>query len=110
MKASMIEEVARSLFITKETQSEQGFVAKAREDLAQHRGSSVVIPGDHQPPVVHALAHELNELLGNAGSTVYYTEPVEANPVNQTESLRDLCSAMAKARSSSFWRQIAHAM
>src|SRR5439155_27389693 len=30
-------------------------------DLAQHRGSSVVMPGDHQPPVVHALAHAINE-------------------------------------------------
>ena len=98
MKASMIEEVARSLFITKETQSEQGFVAKAREDLAQHRGSSVVIPGDHQPPVVHALAHELNELLGNVGKTVFYTDPVNANPVNQTESLKDLVADMRAAK------------
>ncbi len=33
------------------------------------------------------------ETLGN---TVYYTEPVEATPVNQLESLRALCNDMAR--------------
>ena len=30
----------------------------------------------------------------NPGNTLYYTEPVEANPVNQLESLRELCADM----------------
>jgi len=47
------------------------------DDLTAHRGSSVVIAGDHQPPVVHALAHAINQALGNIGKTVFYTEPVE---------------------------------
>jgi molybdopterin-containing oxidoreductase family iron-sulfur binding subunit len=88
----MIEVVARSLPVTKEPQSEQGFVGTVREDLAAHRGSSVVIAGDHQPPAVHALAHWLNR--DNVGKTVFYTDPVDANPVNQTESLRDLVADM----------------
>jgi MoCo/4Fe-4S cofactor protein with predicted Tat translocation signal len=92
MRASMIEVVARSLPVTKEPQSEQGFVGTVREDLAAHRGSSVVIAGDHQPPAVHALAHWLNQ--DNVGKTVFYTDPVDANPVNQTESLRDLVADM----------------
>src|SRR5438477_10351786 len=29
-------------------------------DLAQHHGSSLILPGDHQSPPVHALAHALN--------------------------------------------------
>src|SRR2546429_5461100 len=37
-------------------------------------------------------AHAINEKLGNLGNTVYYTEPVEANPTNHLESLRELCS------------------
>src|SRR5207249_4920322 len=53
-------------------------------DLQAHRGSSLVIAGDSQPPVVHALAHAMNHALGNVGKTVVYTDPVEANPVNQT--------------------------
>ena len=49
-----------------------------------------MIAGEHQPPFVHALAHAMNAALGNVGKTVVYTESIEANPVNQLESLRDL--------------------
>ncbi|MGA9968206.1 MAG: TAT-variant-translocated molybdopterin oxidoreductase [Terriglobales bacterium] len=63
-------------------------------DLKAHRGSSVVIAGDHQPPIVHALAHAINQALGNVGHTVVYTDPVDANPVNQTESIKDLVADM----------------
>ena len=51
-------------------------------DLQKHRGSSLVLAGDPQPPVVHALAHAMNQALGNVGTTVTYTEPVEAKPIN----------------------------
>ncbi len=74
------------------------FLDAVASDLLKHRGAGLVVAGEQQSTEVHALAHLLNELLGNAGSTVYYTEPVEANPVNQTESLRDLCSAMTKGK------------
>jgi molybdopterin-containing oxidoreductase family iron-sulfur binding subunit len=73
------------------TGSDLGHVAA---DLAAHKGASLVIAGDHQPPAVHALAHAMNAALGNVGKTVVYTEPVDANPVNQTESLRELISDM----------------
>ena len=63
-------------------------------DLQARRGSSVVIAGDHQPPVVHALAHAINQALGNIGRTVVYTDPVDANPLNQTESLKELVADM----------------
>src|ERR1700723_633974 len=52
------------------------------KDLAAHRGASLVIAAEEQPPAVHALAHAMNAALGNVGKTVYYTEPLEANPVN----------------------------
>ncbi len=70
------------------------FVVAANKDLQNNRGNSVIIPGDHQPPAVHALAHALNAQLGNVGKTVFYTDPVDANPINQTESLRDLVADM----------------
>ena len=63
-------------------------------DLKQHPGASLVIPGEHQPPAVHALAHAINQALGNIGKTVIHTEPLEANPVDQIESLRDLIRDM----------------
>ena len=50
------------------------------KDLKAHRGSSLVIAGDHQPPAVHALSHFLNQALGNVGHTVFYAEAVNANP------------------------------
>ena len=70
------------------------FATSLIHDLNDHRGASVVIAGDHQPPAVHALAHTLNQSLGNVGKTVFYTDPVDANPVNQTESIKDLVADM----------------
>jgi molybdopterin-containing oxidoreductase family iron-sulfur binding subunit len=61
-------------------------------DLDRHQGSSIVIPGDHQPAAVHSLAHSINAALGNVGKTVFYTDSVDANPINQIESIKDLVS------------------
>src|SRR5207302_4245735 len=36
------------------------FIAAIARDLQGHRGASVVIPGEHQPASVHALAHAMN--------------------------------------------------
>jgi molybdopterin-containing oxidoreductase family iron-sulfur binding subunit len=74
------------------------FLEAVASDLSKHRGAGLVIAGEQQSAEVHALAHAINQVLGNAGTTVYYTEPVEANPVNHTESLRDLCAAMGKGK------------
>jgi MoCo/4Fe-4S cofactor protein with predicted Tat translocation signal len=59
-------------------------------DLEQHKGSSIVIVGADQPPFLHALAHAINIGFGNVGRTVFYTDPIEANSVDQTQSLREL--------------------
>lgn len=59
-------------------------------DLQNHKGTSIVLAGEQQPPAVHALAHAINHALGNDGKTVIYTDPVEANPVDQTRSLGEL--------------------
>jgi MoCo/4Fe-4S cofactor protein with predicted Tat translocation signal len=59
-------------------------------DLSEHRGASIVTAGEHQSPMVHALVHALNRALDNVGKTVFYTDSFDANPVNQTESIKDL--------------------
>ena len=64
------------------------------KDLEAHRGSSIVIAGEHQPPQVHAFAHAINQTLGNTGKTVIYTDPVEANPVDEIASIADLVKDM----------------
>jgi len=66
----------------------------AVKDLQKAGRNSLVVAGEQQPAEVHALAHAVNAALGSAGNTVYYTEPVEANPLNNLESLRDLCVEM----------------
>ena len=63
-------------------------------DLKQHRGSSLVIAGDYQSPVVHALAHAMNDALGNVGQTVSYTAPLQSEPVESMTSLRELVKDM----------------
>ena len=67
-----------------------GWVEAVARDLTAHRGSSLVVVGENQPPFVHALAHALNASLGNVGKTVTYIESIEVNPVNQLASLEDL--------------------
>jgi len=70
------------------------YVGQVVSDLMAHKGSSVLIAGEHLPASIHALAHSMNEKLGNVGKTVFYTDPVDANPVNQTESIKDLVADM----------------
>ncbi len=84
--------VARGAALSAERQS---WLAAVRNDLTAHRGLSLVVAGESQPPVVHALAHAMNAALGNGGQTVLYTDPVEAHPVDQLQSIRDLAGAMA---------------
>ncbi|HJT01938.1 MAG TPA: TAT-variant-translocated molybdopterin oxidoreductase [Terriglobales bacterium] len=60
------------------------------KDLQQHKGSCVVIPGEYQPPLIHALAHAMNAALGNVGRTVFYTDPVAANWVDENQSVTEL--------------------
>ncbi len=73
---------------------QQRFAFAASADLAKSHGSSVIIAGDHQPPVVHALAHAMNGALGNVGKTVSYTDPVLANTADHNDSLKALVSDM----------------
>jgi MoCo/4Fe-4S cofactor protein with predicted Tat translocation signal len=71
------------------------WAAAVAKDLLAHQGTSLVVAGDTQPPAVHALAHAMNAVLGNVGTTVVYTPPALVAPVDQTQSVRDLVTAMA---------------
>ncbi|MDQ1523962.1 MAG: hypothetical protein QOE47_1886 [Pyrinomonadaceae bacterium] len=68
------------------------------KDLQAHRGKSLVVAGEHQTPAVHALAHAMNQALGNVGQTVVYTDPIEAQPVDQVASLRELVGDIEAGR------------
>jgi molybdopterin-containing oxidoreductase family iron-sulfur binding subunit len=73
-------------------------IAAVAKDLQANRGASVVIAGDDQPPVVHAIAMAINQALGNIGTTITITDPIEVQPVNQLESLRALVTDMNAGR------------
>ena len=111
LRASAIETFARALAATLGLGGEppaEGNPTRAHEiaffaaalvpDLQRHRGRSLVIAGEAQPPAVHALVHAINHALGNVGETVVYTDPVEAEPVDQLASLRELVDDMAAGR------------
>jgi len=70
----------------------QEWLDAVAKDLQKRKGASLVVAGEQQPAEVHALAHAINAALGNVGTTLYYTGPVEAQPVNHLESLRELCA------------------
>ncbi len=67
-----------------------GWVDAVARDLQQEKGASIVIAGNEAPPAVHALAHAMNAALGNVRKTVNYTDPLEANSVDQRASLSEL--------------------
>jgi molybdopterin-containing oxidoreductase family iron-sulfur binding subunit len=66
------------------------WISALARDLERHRARSLVIAGDAQPPVVHALAHAMNHALGNIGQTVTFHPSPEQGPSNQIDSLAEL--------------------
>ena len=62
-----------------------------RRTSSEHKGKSLVVAGDNQSPMVHALAHAMNAALGNAGQTVVYVEPMSPGTDKlQIDQLREL--------------------
>jgi molybdopterin-containing oxidoreductase family iron-sulfur binding subunit len=67
------------------------WIAAMAKDLVAHKGTSLVVAGANQPPIVHAIAHAINGTLGNAGQTVIYAEPFSPNSDKlQIDQLREL--------------------
>ena len=97
VKPSEFEAVAKAIAAGAIPQSPTGaasvnlaWIAPLVKDLQQHSGASIVIAGDNQPPIIHALAHAMNNALGNVGKTVFYTDPLEVNPIDHRASLEAL--------------------
>jgi molybdopterin-containing oxidoreductase family iron-sulfur binding subunit len=74
------------------------FIQRMTFDLQRHSGSSIVIAGDNQPPISHALVHAINRSLGNVGKTVFYSDPVDASPVNQIDSTKELVADISSGK------------
>jgi MoCo/4Fe-4S cofactor protein with predicted Tat translocation signal len=64
------------------------------KELQGERGASLVVAGEFQPAAVHALAHAMNAALGNVGTTLYYTEPINGDTTGNLDAIRELCAEM----------------
>jgi molybdopterin-containing oxidoreductase family iron-sulfur binding subunit len=105
LPASEIENAARALLqrlqspgnaaTTSADSPIERFLSALAADLAEHRGRSIIIAGDHQPPAVHAMAFAMNGLLGNIGQTVLCIEPIEPHSDTSAQSLAQLAADMS---------------
>lgn len=101
VKPSKVEQYARALLMLLDGRSGEGvegeavkWLAAVAEDLKAHQGRCAVLAGDHQSPVVHAVAAAMNVKLGAVGQTVNYIERVTTSAENHHESLKELVDAM----------------
>ncbi|MEC9476006.1 MAG: TAT-variant-translocated molybdopterin oxidoreductase [Planctomycetota bacterium] len=60
--------------IVSATQVTDEQILQMAADLKSHAGNCLVMAGDRQPPVVHALAHAINIGLGAVGKTLRFAE------------------------------------
>ena len=73
-------------------------IRQLANELQQHRGRSLIMAGDYQPEIVHALAFQMNQALGNVGATVTYQEaPLPPIP---TIPLADFIAALKRGAAS----------
>ncbi len=76
------------------SESQNTWVAAVVKDLQANRGASIVVAGDEQPAIVHALANAINFTLGNSGATVFYIASPVPNTASQLESITTLAGEM----------------
>lgn len=80
------------------TENAQWIDAMAK-DLMANRGESVVVAGNDQPAMVHAIANLINSTLGNIGKTVEMIDPLVQNAdVSQVDQLRELVTDIDAGR------------
>jgi MoCo/4Fe-4S cofactor protein with predicted Tat translocation signal len=70
------------------------FVEAVIADLKAKNGAGLVLAGVGQPAVVHALAHAINQTLGNVGKTVEFVAPIEPDPADRVAGIRELFNDM----------------
>ena len=71
------------------------FVEALADDLAAHRGESLVLVGPRQPAAVHAMAAMVNQALGNVGRTLSYIEVADPDRATHVDAMSELSAEMA---------------
>jgi molybdopterin-containing oxidoreductase family iron-sulfur binding subunit len=70
------------------------WITQLAADLAGARGRAPVLVGSRQPAWVHALAHAVNQGLGNVGTTVVHHEVTDPDADAEGTDLASLVDAM----------------
>ncbi len=76
----------------------QKWVQAVSADLRAHAGRSVVAADEYLSTAAQVLVHGINQALGNVGRTVNFIAPVEADPVDHVQSIRELVADMSAGR------------
>ncbi|MDN5872686.1 MAG: TAT-variant-translocated molybdopterin oxidoreductase, partial [Nitrococcus sp.] len=71
---------------------DEHWVSVVADDLKANLGNALVVPGDQQPPAVHAIAQAINHHIGAYGGGVAAIEPVDYS--HQAQPLEALAAAM----------------
>ena len=74
------------------------WVRAVARDLVAHRSRSLVVAGDGQPDIVHALAALLNVALGNVGESVSYVVPALLDAGSPDHGLEPLLADLDAGR------------
>jgi len=69
------------------TAAETQWLDRAMQELHAHAGRSLVTAGTHLDLAIQAVAAVINERLGNAGKTVWYSEPIRSVAVHSFDDL-----------------------
>ncbi len=72
------------------------WIDEVAKDLTDNAPSAVVVAGESQPPVVHALAAAMNSALAAIGRTIDYRPLTGDAAVKSSDSLRTLGTAAAR--------------
>ena len=69
-------------------------LAAMASDLVKHKGHGVIAAGENQPAEVHALVHELNDLLGNNGATITFTSLPDPDRASSMDAIKDFAQQL----------------
>ncbi len=69
-------------------------LAAMASDLVKYRGEGVIVAGERQAPEVHALVHNLNQLLDNNGKTVTFTKLPDPDRPSTLDSIKEFASQL----------------
>ncbi|MEZ5276198.1 MAG: TAT-variant-translocated molybdopterin oxidoreductase [Opitutaceae bacterium] len=76
--------------VAREVGAHTAWIDACAEDLAAHKGASLVVAGAHLPPEVHAICFLINQSLGNLGKTLTFLELPETGAT----TIEELASAI----------------